>query len=119
MRQFKRSQRLAQQIHRDISRLLDTELAEVASGMLTFTRVKLSDDLRYAKVYYSFLGQSESRQQVEDHLLRVKGRIRSQVGKNLHIRHIPELEFKFDPSVEEGIKIEQLLDEIRNEQQGE
>lgn len=117
MRQFKRSQRLAQQIHRDISALLEIELSERASGMLTFTAVRLTDDLRYAKVYYSFLGDDENRTRIEEHLSRQRRRIRSQIGKNLRIRHIPELEFLFDPSVEEGTKIERLLDEIKNEQQ--
>ena len=101
------------QIHRDLSSLLERELAEIARGMLTFTRVKLSDDLRHAKVYYSFLGKPEDRQQVEDYLLRRKKRIRSRVGKKLYVRNIPEIEFKFDPSIEEAIRIEQLLNEIK------
>ena len=42
-------------------------------------------------------------------------RLRSLVGRNLHIRHIPEIEFKFDPSVEHGARIEQLLEEIKKE----
>jgi len=115
MRQFKRSQRLGQQIHRDISSLLEQELADLTRGMLTFTRVKLSDDLRYAKVYYSFLGSDEDRRQVEEYLTRHNGRIRSQIGKSLRVRNIPELMFRFDPSVEEGIRIEQLLNEIKRE----
>ena len=115
MRQFKRSQRLAPQILRDISKLLDSELAEVSRGMLTFTRVKLSDDLRYATIYYSFLGEAEDRQRLEEYLVRHNGRIRSQVGKSLRVRIIPELTFKFDPSVEEGIRIEKLLNEIKSE----
>lgn len=115
MRQFKRSQRLGPQILRDISQLMERELSEVSRGMLTFTRVKLSDDLRYATVYYSFLGEADDRKRVEEHLARNNGRIRSQIGKSLRVRIIPELTFKFDPSVEEGIRIEKLLDEIKSE----
>jgi len=115
MRQFKRSQRLGQQMHRDISQVMERELSELTRGMLTFTRVKLSDDLRYATVYYSFLGSDEDRTRVEEYLVRHNGRIRSQVGKSLRVRHIPELTFKFDPSVEAGIRIEQLLNEIKSE----
>ena len=115
MRQFKRSQRLGPQILRDISQLMDRELSEVSKGLLTFTRVKLSDDLRYATIYYSFLGEDEDRRRVEEHLARHIGRIRSQVGKALSVRVIPELTFKFDPSVEEGIRIEKLFDEIKRE----
>jgi ribosome-binding factor A len=56
MRQFKRSQRLSEQMLRDISLLLERELSEYARGLVTFTQVRLTDDLRYAKVYYSYLG---------------------------------------------------------------
>ena len=115
MRQFKRSERLSGQMLREISTLLDSELADISRGMLTFTRVKLSDDLRYAKIYYSFLGDDESRERVENYLFGEKKRIRAMIGKNLHVRHIPEIEFKFDPSIEEGVRIEKLLNEINRE----
>lgn len=115
MRPFKRSQRLGVQIQKDISSLLEPELAERVSGMVTFTHVKLSDDLRHAQVYYSFLGNEEDRARAGEYLKRERKRIRSQVGRNLHVRHVPELNFKFDPSVEEGLKIEQLLEEIKRE----
>ena len=100
---------------RDISLLLESELAELVPGMVTFTRVRLSDDLRYAKVYYSYLGDESHRSDVEEFFLRERRRIRGQIGRNLHMRNIPELDFKFDPSIEEGIRIEQLLNEIKKD----
>ncbi|MBU0983222.1 MAG: 30S ribosome-binding factor RbfA [candidate division Zixibacteria bacterium] len=115
MRQFKRSQRLGEQILRDISSLLEIELSEVAPGMVTFTQVRLSDDLRYAKVYYSYLGSDEGREWIVGYFEREKGRIRSQIGRKLRIRHIPEFTFTFDPSVEHGMRIEQLLDGLKRE----
>lgn len=115
MRQFKRSQRLSVQILRDISELLQGELHTVVPGLVTFTKVKLTDDLRHARVYYSYLGEAEQRETLELHLSQQKGRIRSQVGRGLHVRFVPEIEFKFDPSIEEGIRIEQLLNEIKGE----
>jgi ribosome-binding factor A len=115
MRQFKRSQRLGMQIQRDISRILEQELAETLPGMVTLTYVKLSDDLRYARVYYSYLGSAENRERVDEHLTRERKRIRALVGQSLRIRHIPEIDFKYDPSVERGIRIEQLLEEIKKE----
>jgi len=115
MRQFKRSQRLGMQIQRDISILLESELAERMPGLVTFTHVKLSDDLRNAQVYYSYLGKEDDRSRVDEYLMKERRRIRSQVGRNLHVKHIPELDFKFDPSVEEGMRIEKLLDNIKRE----
>jgi len=115
MRQFKRSQRLGVQIQRDISSLLQTELTGQIPGMVTVTHVKLSDDLRYARCFYSYLGKPEDLTLVDEVLTKESKRLRSMVGQSLHIRHIPELSFKYDPSVEYGAHIEQLLEEINKD----
>ncbi|MCX6833813.1 MAG: 30S ribosome-binding factor RbfA [candidate division Zixibacteria bacterium] len=115
MRQFKRSDRLAVQIQRDISLVLGTELADQVPGLVTITQVKLSDDLTHAKVYYSCLGSEDDRTRVEEFLMTERKHIRSLIGQNLRIRHIPEIDFRFDPSVEHGARIEQLLEEIKKD----
>ncbi|UCG61856.1 MAG: 30S ribosome-binding factor RbfA [Candidatus Zixiibacteriota bacterium] len=117
MRQFKRSARIGEQVLRDISRLVGTEMVDETPGMITFTHVRVTDDLRYATVYYSCLGQDDQQRQVADFLEKEKKRIRHLVGKNLHLRYIPEFSFKYDPSVREGIRIERLLDEIKSDSQ--
>ncbi len=119
MKQFKRSDRLSAQIRRVVSTLLEFELAELGLGMVTFTSVKMTDKLRQARVYYSFLGAEENRERIQGYLTAKRKRIRSQVGKELYIKHIPELEFQFDPSVEEGLRIEQLLHQIKNKRDDE
>ena len=100
---------------RDISQLVQTELADSAPSLITFTHVKLTDDLRYATVYYSCLGDKESQDRTAGFLEREKKKIRHLVGRNLQLRHIPEFTFKFDRSIEDGIKIEKLLDEIKRD----
>lgn len=115
MKQYKRSDRLAEQILRDVSELTARDIRENVPGMVTFTHVRLSDDLKYATVFYSYLGDQEGRAIVDDYLLREAKHIRMLVGRNLRVRSIPEFRFKFDPSIEEGIRIEQLLNEIKNE----
>ncbi|MFQ6008559.1 MAG: 30S ribosome-binding factor RbfA [Candidatus Zixiibacteriota bacterium] len=114
MRHFKRANRLAEQILRDLSRLMEKELAGLGAGMVTLTHVKLSDDLRHAKVYYSVLGRENDRNIIANYLEREKKHIRHILGSQLHLRHIPEFTFKYDPSIEEGIRIEQLLNEIKS-----
>jgi ribosome-binding factor A len=115
MKQYKRSARVQVQILRDISQLLSSRLMEVAGGLVTFTQVRLTDDLRYATVYYSFLGSDENHERVVAFFAREKGWIRSQVGQGLSMRHIPEFTFKFDPSIEEGIRMEQLFKQINHD----
>ena len=114
MKQYKRSSRLSEQILRDVSQFFLSELNDKAPSLVTFTHVKLTDDLRYATVYYSCLGDEEKQNKVSEFLSREKKAIRHAVGKHLHTRFIPEFTFKFDPSVAEGIRIEELLNEIND-----
>ncbi len=111
----RRTSRLGGQMLRDISTMMDAELAEKVHGMVTFTRVRLSNDLRYATIYYSVLGGEAERDEVAGYLEREKKRIRHEVGGLMRVRYIPEFTFKFDPSIEEGIRIEQLLNEIKSD----
>lgn len=115
MRQFKRSNRLGEQILRDIAQIFLLEFSMKSPDLVTFTHVKLTDDLRYATIYYSCLGDESKQHAVVEFLNREKKSIRHAVGKNLHTRFIPEFSFKFDPSIAEGIKIEKLLNEVKND----
>lgn len=115
----RRRARVEGQIHRDISTMLEAELAEKVSGMVTFTRVRLTNDLRFATVYYSVLGKESERDQAAAYLDREKWRIRRMVGSGLRMRFIPEFTFKYDPSIEESIRIQQLLDEIKDDRKHE
>ena len=115
MKSYKRSSRIGEQLLRDISQLFIEDLGENAPDMITFTHVKLTDDLKYATFYYSCLGEDEKRERVSEYLKSKTKHIRYTLGKNLHMRFIPEFRFKFDPSIEEGIKIEKLLNEIKSD----
>lgn len=115
MRQFKRSSRIGEQLLRDISVFYQNELYDNSPSLVTFTHVRVTDDLRYANIYYSCLGDDDKREAVSVFLNNQKKQIRHAVGKNMHTRFIPEFQFKFDPSIEEGIKIEKLLNDIKND----
>ncbi|MCH7690548.1 MAG: 30S ribosome-binding factor RbfA [candidate division Zixibacteria bacterium] len=117
MRQFKRSTRLGEQILRDLPVAIGDIVSDRFKGMITFTKVRLTDDLRYATVYYSFLGKSEEKEKLEVYFQRECRRFRKLVGSPLRIKHIPEFSFKFDTSVEAGLRIEQLLNEVKDDLQ--
>jgi len=119
MKQYKRSVRIGEQILRELAIAVNSRLQERFAGLVTFTRVRVTDDLRYATVYYSYLGSESNRQSVATYFQREAGRIRKLVGAPLQLRHIPEFKFEFDPSIEEGIRIEQLLNEIKDDLQRE
>jgi len=113
MKQFKRSTRIGEQILRDISILMQDELTDQIPVMVTFTHVRVSDDLQHATAYYS-VGKATDRETVAGFFAHERKRLQHLIGRNLRLRRVPELTFKFDPSIEEGIRIEQLLDEIKD-----
>lgn len=115
MKQYKRSIRLSEQLLRDISSFFLAELNDGAPALITFTHVKLTDDLKYATIYYSCLGTDEQAGSSQNYLNKHKKTIRQHIGRNLHTRFIPEFTFKFDTSIAEGIKIEKLLNEINED----
>ncbi len=118
MRQFNRADRIGQQLLREVSTLVSEEMSEGLPGLLTFTHVKVSKDLMYATVYYSILGDEDKRSAAKEWLERNHKQIRFELGRRLHVRRMPELTFKFDPSIEEGIRIEQLLNEVKDKSSG-
>jgi len=112
MRQFNRADRIRAQMLRDVRSLLDQECANELGVMVTFTDVEVSKDLKYATIFYSVLGNDEKKKQVSKYLGGIKGRTRGQLGKIMRIKYFPEIKFEFDPSIERGARIEELLQEI-------
>lgn len=84
-------------------------------SLVTVTGVKVSPDLRYARVYVSALGDQAECQEVLSCLRHAKGFIRHEVGAHVRLRYTPELSFHLDQSVERGQRIEELLDKIKRE----
>lgn len=115
MRQFSRSSRLEEQILRDVSMIIENEYRERFPAFVTLTKVRVSKDLRYATIYYSVLGDESKREQCASILADETKHIRHQAASKIRVRQIPEFAFKFDTTIEEGIRLEQLFNEIRDQ----
>lgn len=119
MRNFKRSDRVRNRMLRDVRELLDHECSMNLTAMVTFTDVEMTDDLKYAKIFYSVLGNEEAKQEAGDYLNGIRKRAQGDLGRMLGIKFIPEITFEFDPSIEEGDRITRLINEISNENKNE
>jgi len=108
-----RSHRIGDQILREISSLLLFKVKDPRlGGIITLTEVTMSKDLRYAYVYYSLLGTDEQKRDAQAGFESAKGFIRKAVGESLHLRYAPDIQFRYDTSLEQGQKIEKLLEEV-------
>ncbi|GAA3719227.1 MULTISPECIES: 30S ribosome-binding factor RbfA [Salinicoccus] len=107
-----RQERVAEEVKKVVSEALRTKVADPDIGMVTVTDVELTKEMEVATVYFTSL--NDDREAVQAALGRAKGLIRSEVAKEIPIRKAPELEFKYDTSIEYGSKIDALLNEIKD-----
>ncbi len=110
-REFSRSSRLGEQIQRDLSELIRTEVKDPRVSLVTVTEVEVSRDLSHARVYITSLEAAEARKDILRALQHAAGFLRRQLSRTLSVRNVPELHFEYDESVERGLRLSQLIDE--------
>ena len=101
----------------EMSEIIEREIQDPRIGLVTVTRVKVSPDLSHAHIFVTVLGDADQRKKTLQGLRSAAGFARRSLSKRLHhLRRIPELGFEYDESIEEGIRIEELLDQIKHEE---
>ena len=112
----KRSEKVADLIQREVSEMLVRSIKDPRIGFVTITKVTVSEDCRFAKVYFSVAGTLAERESSGKGLESAKGYVRKELGRRLRLRYTPEIVFQFDPSIEYSIHMEEV---IRNIHRGE
>jgi len=108
-----RRERVEEALRKEVSIIIHDELKDPRLGFITITRVELTPDLRYAKVFFSVLGKEEDYKRSQEALDSALGFIRRLVSERINLRLAPEIIFKQDRSGEYSIKIQGILDEIK------
>lgn len=111
MAQFKRTARINEQLRQEISLLIRSEVRDPRVGLATITAVEASPELDHARVYITTLGDDEEKEAAVEGLRSAAAFIRTQLGRRLHMRRIPELHFQVDRKLENALRIESLLRE--------
>ena len=109
MKEGKRSERVGDLIHKEISEMLVKSIKDPRIGFVTITRVSVSEDFRLAKVYYSVLGSLTDREKSKKGLDSATGFIRKELGRRMRLRYTPEITFQFDPGIEYAVHIGEVL----------
>jgi ribosome-binding factor A len=99
-------------LKREISNILHDELKDKRLGFVTVTRAELTPDLRYAKIFYSVLGEEKERENTKKALDSANAFIRRLIAKRIELRFVPEIVFKLDRSVEYSVRIQEELDKL-------
>src|SRR6185436_19525382 len=111
MKKTRRTSRVGENVRDALAQILRTDLQNVQLGWISISEVEVSPDLHYARVYITGLKEKETKESVET-LRRVAGTIRHLLGKRIHLRYTPELDFKYDETAVRALRVETLLREV-------
>lgn len=108
---FARSDRVVEQIRRELADLIRLEVKDPRVRMVTLTAVEITADYAHAKVFYTSLSGEQERAALERGLQRSAGFLRRELGKRVRIHHTPELHFVYDASISHAVEISKLIDD--------
>jgi ribosome-binding factor A len=113
---FKRADRVAELIMAEMADLILTQVKDPRIHAVTITSVKVSDDLRNAKIYFVEMGKDDCSPEIKEGLNRATGFVRRELGKRLQLRFVPEIMFVHDQSFGYGSRIDKLLADISKQE---
>jgi ribosome-binding factor A len=108
-REFKRSERVAGSLRRELARLIQLEVKDPDVGFIGLSDVEVSRDLSHAKVFVTVFESDKADSSIKA-LNRAAGYLRRRLGQEMRIRSVPELHFHHDASVETGLRMDSLID---------
>lgn len=111
---YSRSERVNEQIRRDLAEIIRTELKDPRIGMISLTGVEVTPDYAHATVFFTTMTDRSAVETILAGLKKSSGFLRVQLGKRIKIHQIPELHFKFDESLERGIELSQLIEQANS-----
>ena len=110
----KRTARISSEVKREISKILRDDLSDPrlsTESMVSITDVEVTNDLSYADIYVSVLGDQKNKDDAIEAFNQEKGYIKVLIGERMRLRSMPEFRFKLDESIERGAYINKLIEE--------
>jgi ribosome-binding factor A len=111
----RRMDRVEEACKEELSEILQRETKDPRVGFVTITRVKVTPDLRHAKVSVSVLGSEEEVESTLAGLESAKGYLRARLGRHLRLKYLPEIEFVRDRITEEALHLSEVMERTREE----
>lgn len=112
-----RQEKIQELLREEISDILHREFKDPRLGFVTVTGAEVTADLRHAKVFVSILGSDEERAKNMAVLKKAEHYVRQVFGRRARMKVIPEIEFKLDTSADQGVRIFELLEQIKHEEE--
>ncbi|HIV75739.1 MAG TPA: 30S ribosome-binding factor RbfA [Candidatus Pseudogracilibacillus intestinigallinarum] len=110
-----RTNRVAEQMKKELGEIINQKIKDPRVGFVTVTDVDLTNDLQIATVYISVYGDEAEKEASLIGLSKASGFIRTEVGRRIRLRKVPEISFKFDEAHEYGNRIDAILRQLNND----
>lgn len=116
----RRQERMAVEIKRSLASIIQHDIKDprIDFSTVSVTRVDIPADISHARVNISILGDESRQAETMKALQNARGHIRTELARELQIRHAPDIEFRLDKSIEHGIRMSSLLEELSREAEG-
>lgn len=111
-----RADQVAEELRKIISMILLQDLTDPRIGFLTVTRITITDDLRFARVFYSVLGDEKQKEATQESLEENLGYIRRLAVERINMKYAMDIRFELDRSIEDSFKIDKILKKIKDEE---
>lgn len=111
-----RTEKLRQLLKEEVSDILRREIKDPRLGFFTIIDAEITSDLQHAKIFVSILGTPEERKQSMDVLKHAQHFVRQEFGKRVRMKTLPDFQFKLDETVDQGVRILELLEEIKRDE---
>ena len=110
-----RPERVQEAIRQEVSKIIQHELKDPRIGFLTITAVEVTPDLRYARIFFTALGEMKDKMLALKGLKSAKGYIKGRLADEIKLRFMPEIEFKIDESWERGKHLDDIFTKLEKE----
>ena len=107
-----RTRRVAELIRRALADIIRDRLPDRGLGLLSITATEVTRDLSRATVFISLLGEEEDQERVTKILNEESSVLRYELSRTLNLRHTPEIQFRYDLSIERGARLSRLIDDM-------
>ena len=107
-----RKERVQDFLREEISMIVQQEIKDPGLGFITIIDVRMTEDLKYAKVYYSVFGSDEEKERTAQALKRARSYIRHLVGERVRMKYTPEINFVYDTDQERVARIDEILKKV-------
>lgn len=107
-----RTEKVSEELKHQLAEILSKDLAELNLGLVTVTMVRVTNDLKIAKVYLSFIGNKETAENCIEKINFRKKQIRMHLAAKIRLRFVPELYFYYDDSIEYANRIDEIIKDV-------